>query len=169
MNQPPEIQLNILSELDRRSLINMCQTNKYWNNICKYDTLWNNLICKDFGWCHGGNYQKYIMFHSVISELIATSIIPPRYLNYENMKEDLIPELVKTLETVMKKIKKPIYIDEFMEILWENKTEIIDRILNRLSDESRTRIADEDGFEAEVTLRDFVINFLEIIVMDYDE
>jgi hypothetical protein len=44
-----EIQLEILSRLNRGDLLNLCQVNTLWENICRDELLWKILVLQDFG------------------------------------------------------------------------------------------------------------------------
>ena len=44
-----DVDLKILSELDDRSLLNSCATNKYVYNICKDENIWRNRFIKKYG------------------------------------------------------------------------------------------------------------------------
>ena len=51
-----DVDLKILSELDDRSLLNSCATNKYVYNICKDENFWRNRFIKKYGE-HAASYK----------------------------------------------------------------------------------------------------------------
>lgn len=67
MNIPNELQVKLLLDLGYPDLLNLCQTNKFYNYLCHSDYLWQRLLQKDFPTTYDYknrdySYKQYYMY-----------------------------------------------------------------------------------------------------------
>lgn len=71
MGLPRDVQLDILSNLEREDLLRSCHVNREWGEICRDERLWKRLVVRDFGirqkiigrdntW-----YSTYILYYQI--------------------------------------------------------------------------------------------------------
>lgn len=74
---PEDIQLDILSYLNRQDLCTLCQVNTRWQELAKSNKLWKEIYLKDFDKAHkvptrGSWFEQYRHTHNQIVKLIET-------------------------------------------------------------------------------------------------
>lgn len=95
---PRDINNELLKQLSYPEIINLCKTNKQWNNICKDEKVWQILSNRDFPKLRpifGGSFRKLYedLWHNIdkaINGLIKDKLIANRrYVDINLMKQDL--------------------------------------------------------------------------------
>ena len=89
-NLPAEMIVEILSNVDRKDLINACKTNKLWSQLCKEESIWKKMLNKDYPdatkigdtW-----YQSYIYIYNLVN-IVTTSFLDS-IKNLKNVSQHL--------------------------------------------------------------------------------
>ena len=91
---PEELKLIAASNMDRESLLNMCQSNRQWNKLCQDQHLWRDLFERDFGrkTITSDPYQEYRFLYIALKNV--------EMLYYPIFRKHLAGHLLKLADTV---------------------------------------------------------------------
>jgi hypothetical protein len=141
-NLPLEIQLEILSKLNRRDLLHLCQVNTSWRNICKDELLWKILVFQDFGDINKlGNswYDTYKNQYNKFTIFVNTLLTKYSFIGSKNLLIKLLISYIKNNREYSSRIinidewDNPI--DDLYELIISNvKNPVGFRITNLISD-----------------------------------
>ena len=91
---PEELKLIAASNMDRESLLNMCQSNRQWYKLCQDQHLWRDLFERDFGrkTITANPYQEYRILYIALKNV--------EKLYYPIFRKNIINNLLNLSATV---------------------------------------------------------------------
>ena len=113
-NLPLNLRLRILSQLDRLTLIRICELGRNWSSICRDESLWQQLVLADFGQYKWGrtlpkiisnaswyaNYKVYLWRQRLFMRRLSEKNIL-RLLNFYQDELTITPAALQLLQEVL--------------------------------------------------------------------